>query len=219
MQFAIIVCPMNLNHLNINHLESNKKEPTVYIANGSGPYDNTRIALANLDLTPAKNKKVLLKPNAGRAAAFDKGITTHPEVVAAAIDAFQEVGAIVTIGESPISGVNTMEAFEGTGISKIASERNCQLLDMDRRNFHRIDIPEGIALKSMKVCPEVFEHDIIVSIPVMKTHMHTVVTLALKNMKGCLWRRSKVTLHMLPAVENTDAKPIDIAIADMVSLL
>ena len=25
------------------------------------------------------------------------------------------------------------------------------------------------------------------------------VTLAVKNMKGCLWRRSKVDLHMLPA--------------------
>jgi len=46
-------------------------------------------------------------------------------------------------------------------------------------------------------------------------HMHTGVTLSVKNMKGCLWRRSKVQLHMLPPVNGYQEKPIDIAIADM----
>jgi hypothetical protein len=38
-------------------------------------------------------------------------------------------------------------------------------------------------------------------------------------MKGCLWRRSKVQLHMLPPVEGHEEKPIDIAIADLSSVL
>jgi len=63
------------------------------------------------------------------------------------------------------------------------------------------------------------EFDFVVSIPVMKMHMHTGVTLAVKNMKGCLWRRSKVELHMLPPVGPDADKPLDIAIADMASLL
>jgi hypothetical protein len=54
---------------------------------------------------------------------------------------------------------------------------------------------------------------------VMKTHMHTGVTLSIKNMKGCLWRRSKVDLHMLPEVGGQREKPLDIAIADMASVL
>jgi len=112
-----------------------------------------------------------------------------------------------------------MEAFDITGISKIAKDRKCKLIDMDKGKFQTVNIPEGIALKSIKVCPEIFEYDIIVSIPVMKTHMHTGATLALKNMKGCLWRRSKVILHMLPTVEGINEKPIDIAIADMSSVL
>lgn len=209
---------MNLNHLKINYF-GKSNTPKVYLANGLGPYDNTRKALSNIDLSPAKGKRVLLKPNAGRIASFDKGITTHPQVIAAAIDAFQEAGATVAIGESPISGVNTLEAFEATGIAKVANERNCKLIDMDARPFHKVNIPEGVTLKSIKVCPEIFEYDIIVSIPVIKTHMHTGVTLALKNMKGCLWRRSKVMLHMLQEVDGIDEKPIDIAIADMSSVL
>jgi hypothetical protein len=71
----------------------------------------------------------------------------------------------------------------------------------------------------LKVCPEIAEYDIIVSIPVMKTHMHTGVTLAVKNMKGCLWRRAKVDFHMLPRSPESEDKPLDTAIADMSSVL
>jgi len=72
---------------------------------------------------------------------------------------------------------------------------------------------------TLKVCREVVEYDIIVSIPVMKTHMHTGVTLSVKNMKGCLWRRSKVDLHMLSQLPGHEEKPLDIAISDMSSVL
>ncbi len=82
-----------------------------------------------------------------------------------------------------------------------------------------MDIPYGRVLHKLKLCPEVLEFDLIVSIPVMKMHMHTDVTLSVKNMKGCLWRRSKVELHMLPPIEGSDEKPINVAIADMSSVL
>ncbi|NVM21387.1 MAG: DUF362 domain-containing protein [Desulfobacterales bacterium] len=193
--------------------------PSVHVAAGDGPYANTRAALAQVDLSPSRGRRVLLKPNAGRVAPAGAGITTDPQVVAAAIDAFREDGAEVAVGESPIVGVKAQEAFDAGGITSIARERDCILIDMDARRFIKAPVPAGIAIDSLKVCPEVFEYDIVVSIPVMKMHMHTGVTLSVKNMKGCLWRRSKVELHMLPPVEGRDEKPIDIAIADMAGVL
>ncbi len=172
-----------------------------------------------MDLAPSKGKRVLLKPNAGRDAEPETGITTHPQVVAAAIDAFREAGADVAVGESPITGVKMPDAFESTGIGAVAKERNCPLIDMDVRRYVPLEIPEGVAMKSLKLCADVAEYDIIVSIPVMKTHMHTGVTLSVKNMKGCLWRRSKVDFHMLPPLAAREEKPLDIAIADMSSVL
>lgn len=112
-----------------------------------------------------------------------------------------------------------MEAFEATGIASVARERNCPLIDMDARQPIHVIIEDGVALQSLKVCPEVLEYDVVVSIPVMKTHMHTVVTLAVKNMKGCLWRRTKVDLHMLPPIKDLNDKPLNIAIADTASVL
>lgn len=193
--------------------------PSVFWASGDGPYNNTRKSLANIDLSPAKNKRVLLKPNIGRNAEPETGVTTHPQVVAAAIDAFREAGAEVAVGESPITGVKTLEAFESCGITAVAEQRNCPLIDMDARRYKPVEIPDGIVIKSLKVCSEITEYDIIVSIPVMKTHMHTGVTLSVKNMKGCLWRRSKVDLHMLPQLAGHKDRPLDIAIADMASVL
>ena len=191
----------------------------MHVAHGEGPYANTRRALQPLDLSAVNGRRVLLKPNLGRVASPGTGVTTHPEVVAAAIDAFREAGAEVAVGESPIVGVDVREAYQAGGVAAVARSRDCPLLDMDRRRCVDVPVPEGRVLRSLKVCPDVMEFDFIVSIPVMKMHMHTGATLAVKNMKGCLWRRSKVKLHMLPPLDGCDHKPIDIAIADLSSVL
>ncbi|MDY6953930.1 MAG: DUF362 domain-containing protein, partial [Thermodesulfobacteriota bacterium] len=193
--------------------------PSVHVAAGKGPYANTCAALSEVDFSSARGKRVLLKPNAGRVAPPGQGIVTDPQVVAAVIDCFKEAGAQVAIGESPIVGVKALEAFDTSGITAIAEKRHCPLIDMNARPFVKVPVPDGLAIDSLKVCPEVFEYDLVVSVPVMKMHMHTGVTLAVKNMKGCLWRRSKVALHMLPPVEGREEKPIDIAIADMSGVL
>jgi len=193
--------------------------PSVFWASDNDPYENTRKALSNIDLSPSENKRVLLKPNVGRSAQPEAGVTTHPQVVAAAIDVFRDTGADVAVGESPITGVAALDAFEISGISAVADKRNCPLIDMDVRQYVTVEIPDGVAIKSLRVCSQVAEYDVIVSIPVMKTHMHTGVTLSVKNMKGCLWRRSKVDLHMLPQLAGYEDKPLDIAIADMSSVL
>jgi len=193
--------------------------PEVFVTAGSGPYENTLNALKNIDLSPARAKRVLLKPNAGRLATAGDAVTTEPQVVAAAIDAFREAGAHVFIGESPIAGVNTLEAFEACGITEIAHKRNCPLIDMDEHDGVDIEVPEGLAINKLTLCREVIAADLIVSIPVMKMHMHTGVTLAVKNMKGCLWKRTKAELHMLPPVEGFDERSINIAISDMSGVL
>jgi hypothetical protein len=82
-------------------------------------------------------------------------------------------------------------------------------------------IPGGKAIKKIKVSAILKEVDFIISVPVMKTHMHTQVTLSIKNMKGLLWRREKARLHQLRCNESITRsyKPLDIAISDMASVL
>ncbi len=194
--------------------------PAVQVQWGQGPYENTKAALSKIDISAANGKRVLLKPNAGRLAAEDSGVVTNSQVVAAAIDAFREAGAEVAIGESPIIGIKTMEAYEQCGLAVMARERDCPLIDMDERKPEITPVPDGRAIQKIKLCADVQDFDLLVSIPVMKMHMHTVATLSVKNMKGCLWRRSKVDLHMLPPTPgHEDDKSLNVAIADMATIL
>ena len=193
--------------------------PEVFVASGGEAYAVARQALAQASLAFASGARVLLKPNAGRMTQPMSGVDTHPEVVAAAIDAFSEAGAQVAVGDSPIAGVRSLEALEQCGIAAVARSRNVQVLDLDRRPPVSVQIEDARAIQQLKVCADVLEHEFVVSIPVMKTHMHTVVTLAIKNMKGCLWRRSKTELHMLEPVAWSTERSLDVAIADMATVL
>jgi uncharacterized protein (DUF362 family) len=189
--------------------------PRVDVGFGDDAYDVTRRVLEAWDLARVSGARVLLKPNAGRMAPPVSGIDTHPQVVAAAIDAFVAAGAEVSVGDSPIAGVRSLEALETCGIAAVVRERQVKLLDLDLRPPVMLPLPGARAISRLKVCADVMEHDLVVSIPVMKTHMHTGVTLAVKNMKGCLWRRSKTELHMLDPLEGCADRPLDVAIADM----
>lgn len=201
-------------------MNKENKQPKVAVIANQDAYRATRQALHQLDMSGFRNKRILLKPNAGRCAAPGSGVVTNPLVVAAAIDAFRDAGAAeVAIGESPIAGVKALEALETSGIAAEARQRNCPLIDLNLRPYTNRDIPHGEAIKNLKICPDILDFDAIISIPVIKTHMHTGVTIAVKNMKGCLWRRSKIDLHMLPPSGRKDARSLEVAIADMASVL
>ena len=189
------------------------------MTHGPDPYVATREALATWDLSSARAQRVLLKPNAGRIARRGSGIVTDARVVAAACDAFREAGMEVSVGDSPIVGVKGTDALEASGIADAARRHGARVIDLDAPRAATVKLPDGVAIGELKVCPDVLMHDLVVSIPVMKTHMHTGVTLAVKNMKGALWRRFKVELHMLPPVDGREEKSLDLAIADMSAAL
>ncbi len=193
----------------------------VIVVSNTDAYAGAFQALTRADIPSMSGKNVLLKPNAGRAVEPLTGITANPEVVAAAIDFFQQQRASVRIGESPIMGVTTAETFEATGIAEIARKRSVELLDLDARPARTVPVPNGRVLSKLRICPDVLEADFLVSIPVAKTHMHTVVSLALKNMKGCLRLKEKVRLHQIdrPPDFPPQLKTLDAAIADLASVL
>ena len=58
-----------------------------------------------------------------------------------------------------------MEAFEAAGITAVANERACPLIDMDRRRCVDVELPEGRAIHSLRVCEDVFDFDVIVVNP------------------------------------------------------
>ncbi len=194
----------------------------VIVLKGKKPYQTTKRALQHFPLPNLQGKRVLIKPNAARLTSPGDGVTTHPQVVAATIDHLKEKGVgNIVIGESCIFGVNAQEAFRVTGMKEISEKRGVELIDLDQVDPMEIDIPEGKVLKKIKVPAILKKFNFIISIPVMKTHMHTQVTLSIKNMKGLLWRREKVRFHQLRYDKKVTNgyKELDIAISEMASIL
>ncbi len=197
-------------------------DPVVFVSKGNDPYRTTKRILERYSLSDWKGKSVLIKPNAARLASPGDGVTTHPQVVAATIDHLKEKGVRrIAIGESCIFGVNAGEAFQVTGMKEVSGEKKIELLDLDQSDPMEIAIPKGSVVRKIKVPAVLKEFDFTISIPVMKTHMHTQVTLSIKNMKGLLWRKEKARFHQLrygKRITKGD-KELDIAISEMATVL
>ena len=193
----------------------------VSICGKKGPAENVKTCLKKLDLSPFKDKKVLLKPNLGRSAKPGQGYNTNPETLEAIIEIFQNIPvAKLAIGESPLVGINIMEAFERAGIKEVAEKYNVELIDLDSVKPIKKDIPNCRVVQSTKICAPVYDFDYLVSVPVAKTHMHTGVTLGVKNMKGCLYKHEKVRYHQLEYFEKEyPEKTLDSAISDLATIL
>jgi uncharacterized protein (DUF362 family) len=194
------------------------EKPLVLVGKGDDPYRTAFEVLSRFPGSDFAGRRVLVKPNAARMAAPGEGVTTDPGVVAAVVDFLKERNAReILIGESCIFGVEAAAAFRMTGMEKTARDKNVPLLDLDLPGPMEIPIAGGRLLKKIKVSSVLKRVDAVVSVPVMKTHMHTRVTLGIKNMKGLLWRREKARFHQLaPDPEaGQGEKGLDRAVAEM----
>ncbi|MBN1951474.1 MAG: DUF362 domain-containing protein [Bacteroidales bacterium] len=198
----------------------NRRE-VVSISGKKGAFQNVMDALSQIDLTPIQGKSVLIKPNIGRAASIGKGYNTHPDAIAAVIESMKNAGAShIAIGESPLVGIDTMEAFKKGGVTDVAEKYGVGLIDFDAHKPIKKDIENGRVLSSTLICSPIYEYDILVSVPVAKTHMHTGVTLGIKNMKGCLYNHEKVRYHQVEYMDKEyPEKTLDSAISDLASIL
>ena len=204
------------------YMENLPMDPLVLISKGKDPYGTTKRILQRVSLSDWEGKSVLIKPNAARLASPGDGVTTHPQVIAATIDHLKEKGVRrIAIGESCIFGVNSEEAFRVTGMKGVSEEKKVELLDLDQGVPMEVVVPGGKVVRRIKAPAVLKEFDFIISIPVMKTHMHTRVTLSIKNMKGLLWRKEKARFHQLRCEKKITQgdKELDIAISEMASVL
>ena len=206
----------------------NKEMPVVSLARNENIRKAVISCLDNLNIPDMTGKNVLLKPNVGREAGPQSGITTNPDVVAAIYYYLKErYNAKFFIGDSPIINTNTQIAFEKSGYSSLLKDKDLHFLDLDEPPPILKKIPQGKILKEIKLSGFWNDFDYVISIPVLKMHMHTGASLSFKNLKGLIYRRDKITLHHLQApdlinqirdfIENI--KELDIAIADLAYII
>jgi uncharacterized protein (DUF362 family) len=145
---------------------------------------------------------VVIKPNAKNPAPPGYGIITDPRVVEAVINlSFQRGAKKVKIAEGaayPSGAYNTFAAFEAIGITEIAKRWDVELVDLNSYDSIDIDVTGGLVLDWVRVGKSVIEADVVINVPVLKTHKATLMSACVKNIGvGCATREEKKRLHRL----------------------
>jgi uncharacterized protein (DUF362 family) len=163
---------------------------------------------------------VLIKPNFGVDLPSSTGGTTNPEVVVALIELAKEAGAKrVIVGESSVVGYNAGKIFEFLGVRPLFEKAGAELVNMDADTQVKVRVPNGRNFKTMRIHRTAWESDFIISVPVMKTHFQTVVSLSLKNMKGVLPDSMKKLSHRIGVKERKEEFELEHSILDLVSVI
>lgn len=138
-------------------------------------------------------EKVLLKPNLLCGKPPEKGVSPHPSIIEAVIKLVNEVGAKPLIGDSP--SIESLEkAAAIAGIKETAIRNGAELVAFN----HSIPVnpPLNASFKRIELSEEALSADALINLPKLKTHVQMILTLAIKNLFGCVVGKRKAQWHL-----------------------
>ena len=146
-----------------------------------------------------RGSSVLLKPNLVEPQRYTTGQTTNPALVEAAIIWCKNQGAKkIAIGEGPsyFQPASDLRAcFTRTGIAEAAARQNVPWMLFDEGPFRKFTNCSPKLPGRFSISEHAFTWDCIINIPVPKTHYLTMVSIAMKNLKGFIKREDKPSFH------------------------
>ncbi len=132
--------------------------------------------------------RLLIKPNLLRAQA-DGLCCTHPEVVRAAVIYAQACGARVTVGDSPAFG-SAVRVADSIGLLEALKGLDAPVVTLD--SPVSCILPSGIGIGIARLA---LESDVLLNLPRVKAHSQMRLTLAVKNLFGCVSGVNKAIAH------------------------
>ena len=137
---------------------------------------------------------VALKPNLVIAGTPESGSTTHPGVLSGCIEYFRAHGVKdISVIEGSWVGDETMRAMRRAGYDKVCEKYQVPFYDLKKDRTR----PVKTAIGNIDICQRALDAGLLVNLPVLKGHCQTVMTCALKNLKGCLPDKEKRRFHAL----------------------
>ncbi|RMF89173.1 MAG: DUF362 domain-containing protein [Methanobacteriota archaeon] len=150
-------------------------------------------ALELIDFTPGDYDLVAVKPNLCAPLPYYTGATTDLRMLEEVIKIFKPCAEELVVMEGNGFTATADEAAEKTGVLDV-----CSYFDVPFVNLSKdIAIPvkgELKALRDARIPRTYLKADLLVNLPVMKTHTLTTVSLGMKNLLGILPGR-KSTYH------------------------
>jgi uncharacterized protein (DUF362 family)/NAD-dependent dihydropyrimidine dehydrogenase PreA subunit len=154
--------------------------------------------LGGLDRFVRAGEQILLKPNLLAAEPPEKAITTHPSLLEASARLLVEVGARCSYGDSP--GRDTPgHAARGCGMLEAAKCCGIEMADFVTGEPLAVQPVEGVEVQyesSYPIARGVHRSDGLINLAKAKSHQLTRLTLAVKNLYGCIPGPRKALYHV-----------------------
>jgi uncharacterized protein (DUF362 family) len=143
-----------------------------------------------------RGSQVLIKPNLLAPATPRQAILTHPSIVRFAAEYVLEKGARPLVADSPAIGSFEM-ILRMSGIREALKGLDCECRPF--QNSVQVDIGEPFG--TIAIAEEAVRADVIVNLAKLKTHSQMLLTLAVKNIFGCIIGYRKPEWHMRAGID------------------
>jgi len=162
-------------------------------------FDTAIAALGGMKAFVKPGQKVVVKPNIGWDALPSEGADTNPELVARIVKRALEAGAAKVLVFDHTCDRNWVSCYKRSGIREaVESAGGVMVTGNDRSNYAETAVPKALSMKSPLVCKTLLEADVVINVPVLKSHGGAKMTCAMKNYMGVVWDRPWMHKHDLP---------------------
>jgi uncharacterized protein (DUF362 family) len=172
---------------------TNSPIPDLVVARGGEPQmlvERALAAIGGMERFVPKGGWVIIKPNICNSYnSFEYASTTNPLVVAALVRLCLGAGAKkVQVMDSPFGGT-AANAYVSSGIAEQVGLAGGEMIDMPGFKFKEVAVKDPVKLKSCLIYEDVFKADLVINVPIAKTHSLAKLTLGMKNMMGLIQNR------------------------------
>lgn len=141
-----------------------------------------------------KKLKVLIKPSIIFPAYPYQAVNTNPKIVDAIINYLLNKNIKpenITVAEQSAYGVDTIAAAKKSGILKVCQQNKVEFIDLAKSEFEEKSIEDY----KFNVSKQVLNKDLIINIPVLKTHTQLGISGALENMSRIVDTETQKEMH------------------------
>ncbi len=162
-------------------------QETVFIAKNKKSPRDLGFEIMEMVAPRVIGKKILIKPNLTIKASADSGIVTNSVFCEGIIDYLKKNGVEdIKIGEgtSAASDDEMKEVYSAADYLELASKTGLELINFNKDGMIELEVPNPIVWKKVKVAKSILDFDLLINVPVLKTHHIALVTLGIKNLMG-----------------------------------
>lgn len=184
-------------------------------------FDTAIQSLGGMKNFVKKNQTVVIKPNIGWDTIPERAANTNPKLVARIVKHCLDAGAKqVYVFDHTCD--NWKSCYSNSGIEKAAKDSGAMVVPGNSESYYQhVNIPNGKNLKETTVHELILESDVLINVPVLKSHGGAGLTVSMKNLMGVVWDRRywhRNDLHQCIADYATFRKP-DLNIVDAYAVM